>query len=57
MIKALANCIEKTEEKRMLIAGISALIAIVAAIVSIIIILDNKHKKDEEYVEEDCFAE
>lgn len=53
MLKKFSPIVGKLEDKKWLIAGISAGIAIAAAVISIFVYFS----KREDEVEEDCFAE
>ena len=57
MIKNLVPLGGKLEERKWLIAGLAAFIAIAAAVISVLVYFSKKEEETGEVVEEDCFAE
>ena len=56
MLKEMSRYIGKSENRKVLIGLIAALIAIAAATISILVFLDRGKRKEEE-ISEECFVE
>lgn len=57
MIKNLVPLGGKLEERKWLIAGLAAFIAVAAAVISVLVYFSKREEMAENEAEEDCFAE